>query len=251
MVASVPDSEPRSRPRNRRWRAYQLAAEPESAVTIALSGNRCDSSQHDAHRVDRVGVDHGLALHGVPPRGHVRPRPSPARSGRSCAPAGGAAPRSVGGGVADEVDLGRVPHPDQRAVDVDLHRAGLAELRQELACRGSWSRRSAACRSRASARSWAGCRAARSRRSRRAARRTARPCPAAPWPPRPRCVSATAVSLGRAARRPGRPGSATRSPALRISAARVSSASSGSTVPARRSPAALDGTCLNACSGGS
>ena len=37
-----------------------------------------------------------------------------------------------GGGVADEVDLVRVAHPDALAVDVDLHRAGLVELGQEL-----------------------------------------------------------------------------------------------------------------------
>ncbi len=45
IVASVPDSEPRTSPRNFRWRAYQLADEPESAAMMALSGNRSESSQ--------------------------------------------------------------------------------------------------------------------------------------------------------------------------------------------------------------
>ena len=44
IVASVPDSEPRTEPRNLRCRAYQLAALPESAAMIALSGIRSESS---------------------------------------------------------------------------------------------------------------------------------------------------------------------------------------------------------------
>ncbi len=44
MVARVPDSEPRMSPWNFRCRAYQFAALPESAATIALSGSREDSS---------------------------------------------------------------------------------------------------------------------------------------------------------------------------------------------------------------
>ena len=47
MVARLPDSDPRMSPRNRNWRAYQLADEPESAVTIALSGSRGDSSANN------------------------------------------------------------------------------------------------------------------------------------------------------------------------------------------------------------
>ncbi len=39
MVARVPDSEPRIVPRMRRWRAYQFAAEPESAARITSSGS--------------------------------------------------------------------------------------------------------------------------------------------------------------------------------------------------------------------
>ncbi len=39
IVARLPDSEPRMSPRNCRFRAYQLADEPESAVTIASSGS--------------------------------------------------------------------------------------------------------------------------------------------------------------------------------------------------------------------
>ena len=44
MVASVPESDPRTSPRIRRKRAYQFAADPESEVTIALLGSRSDSS---------------------------------------------------------------------------------------------------------------------------------------------------------------------------------------------------------------
>ncbi|CAM5649063.1 hypothetical protein SANTM175S_02662 [Streptomyces antimycoticus] len=40
MVARVPDSEPRMDPRMRRWRAYQFAAEPESAARITSWGSR-------------------------------------------------------------------------------------------------------------------------------------------------------------------------------------------------------------------
>ena len=38
-------TEPRIRPRIVKWRAYQFAADPESAVTIASSGTSSDSSQ--------------------------------------------------------------------------------------------------------------------------------------------------------------------------------------------------------------
>ena len=48
MVASVPDSEPRTSPRNFSWRAYQFADEPESAATMALAGSRVDSSRNSS-----------------------------------------------------------------------------------------------------------------------------------------------------------------------------------------------------------
>ena len=44
MVASVPESEPIIPWRRRTSRAYQLAAEPESEVTMAPSGSRLESS---------------------------------------------------------------------------------------------------------------------------------------------------------------------------------------------------------------
>src|SRR3954462_11527127 len=44
MVARGPDSDARMAPRMRRLRAYQLVEDPESAVTMALSGIRFDSS---------------------------------------------------------------------------------------------------------------------------------------------------------------------------------------------------------------
>ena len=46
MVARFPDSEPRMSPRKRSCRAYQLAEEPESAVTMAFIGSRPDSSRN-------------------------------------------------------------------------------------------------------------------------------------------------------------------------------------------------------------
>src|SRR3569833_1794044 len=44
IVVSVFDSEPRMSPRMRRLRADQLVEDPESAVTMAFSGIRFDSS---------------------------------------------------------------------------------------------------------------------------------------------------------------------------------------------------------------
>ncbi|CAM5713542.1 hypothetical protein SALBM135S_05002 [Streptomyces alboniger] len=44
MVASVPESDPRMEPRMRRWRAYQLAAEPESAARMTSSGSSSSSA---------------------------------------------------------------------------------------------------------------------------------------------------------------------------------------------------------------
>ena len=43
-MANVPDTEPRTPSVNRRHLAYQLVDDPESAVTMALCGNRWDSS---------------------------------------------------------------------------------------------------------------------------------------------------------------------------------------------------------------
>src|SRR5438034_232353 len=48
IVARVPDSEPRTSPRNFSCRAYQLADEPESAATMALAGSRVDSSRNSS-----------------------------------------------------------------------------------------------------------------------------------------------------------------------------------------------------------
>ena len=44
IVASVPESEAMFPRRRRSCRAHQFVDEPESAVTIASSGSRCDSS---------------------------------------------------------------------------------------------------------------------------------------------------------------------------------------------------------------
>src|SRR5680860_270123 len=53
IVASVPDSDPRMFPVNLSCRAYQLAAEPESALTMASSGSRVDSSEN--RRIGLIG----------------------------------------------------------------------------------------------------------------------------------------------------------------------------------------------------
>ena len=71
MVASVPDSDPRMPSRNRMQRAYQLVDEPESAVTIALSGRRSDSSQATRMGFTGLAVEHALPLDGFPPAGDV------------------------------------------------------------------------------------------------------------------------------------------------------------------------------------
>ncbi len=42
-------------------------------------------------------------------------------------------------GLADEVHLGRIAHPDRAAVDVDLHGAGLTEIGEELRGTAGWS----------------------------------------------------------------------------------------------------------------
>ncbi len=122
--------------RIRRLRAYQLVDDPESAVTIASCREALGQLRDDQHRVDRLGRHMGLR---GPWRPATRPtffsmvsRPRPlSGSGRSHRQ------QRVqrGGGVADQVDLDGVAHPDEPAVDVDLHRPGLPVLRQELAVR--------------------------------------------------------------------------------------------------------------------
>ena len=132
MVARVPDSEPRTPARNLRWRAYQLAAEPESAATMASVGHALGEFPEDPHRVERVGVGHRGALHGGPPAGHVLFDAVRARTGRVLRSSSGISACSVRFGVADQVDLVGVAHPDPLAGAVDLHRAGLVEVGQEL-----------------------------------------------------------------------------------------------------------------------
>src|ERR1700722_7832972 len=70
IVARLPDREPRMSPWNLSWRAYQFAEEPESAVTMASRQPRRKLVEQP-HRVDRVGLHHGLVLHGPPPPGYL------------------------------------------------------------------------------------------------------------------------------------------------------------------------------------
>ena len=117
-----------------------------------------------------------------------------------------------GGGVADQRRLHRVAHADQPPVDVDLHAARLPLAPAASRRTGSWSRPSAACRSRSSCRSTAWCRAARSSRSRTAGRRAAPPARSGPWPPRRRARRRPQRPRPRLPSRPGRSASPPSSP---------------------------------------
>ena len=92
---------------NLRCRAYQLAADPESAATMALAGRRVESSQTRRCGLTNpvpVAVGHGLALHGLPPVRHVlfdRLAPRPV----GLALEQGQQRPQRGGGVGDQVQL--------------------------------------------------------------------------------------------------------------------------------------------------
>ena len=101
---------------------------------MAFSGQPGRQLAEQQHRVDRVGLDLGLGVHRPPPALHPgldALAPGPVLLALEVRDQGA----QGGGGVADEVDLVRVAHPDELAVDVDLDPAGLAELRQELRVR--------------------------------------------------------------------------------------------------------------------
>ena len=133
MVASVPDSD-----------AAHAGAEPQAAGVPV--GRRAGVGGHDRvvgqpfgqlpgdpHGVDRLGRQHALPLHGVPPAVDVLLDRLRATTGRPCGSQQRNQRAERGPGVGDDVDLGRIAHPDGAAVDVDLHRAGRAVLGQELA----------------------------------------------------------------------------------------------------------------------
>ena len=131
MVARVPDSEPRTSPRNFSCRAYQFADEPESAATMALAGSRVDSSRNSSIGLTGSASTSASASMDRHQRSTLASMPS--RQDRSSLPLQVRDQRPQGGGrVPDQVDLVRVAHPDELAVDVDLDPAGLVELRQEL-----------------------------------------------------------------------------------------------------------------------
>ena len=121
-------------------RAYQLAADPESAVTMASSGSFGESSENSRMRVDRVGADLRLLVHGFPPAGHVlldalTPRPVLfAAQLRDQSPQRGLR-------VGDQVDLVRVAHADHAGRRHRSAPRGTARTRAGTACRGSSSPR--------------------------------------------------------------------------------------------------------------
>ena len=117
MVARFPDSEPRMSPRKRSCRAYQLAEEPESAVTMAFIGQpgriapgtssiglTGSASTSASASIDRHHFGHAV-FDALPP-GPVllAPQLRDQRAQRR-------------GRVADQVDLVGVAHPDELAVD--------------------------------------------------------------------------------------------------------------------------------------
>ena len=120
-------------------RASEVAGVPvgganQSAVTIASSGSRGESSRRAA-----CGLTGSASTRS--PAASMSPT-SARRCPRSCPPAPVVlAPQQRNqrpqrrGGVADEVDLVRVAHADHAAVDVDLHARAWSELRHELGVR--------------------------------------------------------------------------------------------------------------------
>ena len=135
IVASVPESAPRIPRRKRRWRAYQLVPEPESAVTMQPSGQARGELPEDPLRVERLGGDLGAGRPAAATSARSRLR-SPRASERSvlrCEQREQRAQRLAR--VADEVDLHRVADAEHARVEVDLHAARLARLGQELGVR--------------------------------------------------------------------------------------------------------------------
>ncbi len=117
--------------RSRTSRAYQLAADPESDVRIAPSGRRFESSWKISCGLTGSAGSCARSLDHLPPLADVLFDLLPpaavvlALQQRQQRFEGQRA-------VADEVDLHRVADAEHPAVEVDLHAARLALLRQEL-----------------------------------------------------------------------------------------------------------------------
>ena len=135
IVASVPDSAAFMPSRIRRWRAHQFVADPESAVRMQPSGSRSRELVEDQLRVDAGRRTGGRARRGSRHQRSTLASISSrhARSSLRLQQREQRAQRLRR--VADEVDLHRVAHADQPAVDVDLHAARLARLGQPLRVR--------------------------------------------------------------------------------------------------------------------
>ena len=94
IVASVPDSEPRTAPRIFRNRAYQFATEPESAATIAFGGSRSESSQ--TIRIGLTGLASSIAWRSIVPHHATTFSSIVSRHARSVGPdSSGSSARSV------------------------------------------------------------------------------------------------------------------------------------------------------------
>ena len=115
-----------------RSRANQLAQEPESLVMMARSGSRGDSSQVDALRIDRrrpaAVARSSSVFHQF--RDVVFDASAPAAVGLLLQPRQQGAQRL--GGIADQADLHRKADRQHAGIDIDLHAARLAFLRQEF-----------------------------------------------------------------------------------------------------------------------
>ena len=100
-------------------------------MTIASSGSRADSSANS--RIGLIGSASTAASIAIVSHQRATSDSMPSRHERSALALQQRDQRAQGGrGVADEVDLVRVAHADQRRVEVDLHRPRLVERGHEL-----------------------------------------------------------------------------------------------------------------------
>ena len=134
IVARVPDSEPRMPAANLQVAGVPVGRRAGVGGDHRVRRHPVVELPEQPHRVDRVGLDHRLHAHGLPPAGDVLlDALAPAAVGLALQVREQRA--QGGGGVADEVDLVRVAHADEAAVDVDLDRPGLVQRRHELGVR--------------------------------------------------------------------------------------------------------------------
>ncbi len=134
IVARVPDSDASMPWRSFSWRAHHVVEEPESAVRMASSGSRDESSHATRCGVSGVMCSSARSSTTLPPlrdlpldEGAPRPVRLPVQTWDQCSQ------RLLR--VADELDVHRVADADHPAVDVDLDAVRLALLRQPFGVR--------------------------------------------------------------------------------------------------------------------